>query len=33
LMLSCTAPWSAAGAMLHAPNLQPSAQPDEGKEA
>ena len=32
LMLSCTAPWSAAGAMLHAPNLQPSAQPDEGKE-
>ena len=27
------APWSSAGAVLSAPKLQPSAQPDEGKES
>lgn len=27
-----TLPWSAAGAMPNAPKLQPSAQPDDGKE-
>jgi hypothetical protein len=27
-----TSPWSAAGAVLNAPKLQPSAQPDDGKE-
>jgi hypothetical protein len=26
-------PWSAAGAVLNAPKLQPSAQPDDAKEA
>jgi hypothetical protein len=26
-------PWSAAGAALNAPKLQPSAQPDDGKES
>ena len=26
-------PWSAAGAELNAPNLQPSAQPDDAKES
>ena len=26
-------PWSAAGAVLNAPNLQPSAQPDDAKES
>lgn len=33
LMLPWAALWSAAGAMPNAPNLQPSAQPDEGKES
>jgi hypothetical protein len=33
LMLPWTAPWSAAGAVLNAPKLQPSAQPEEGKES
>jgi len=32
LMLPWTAPWSTAGAVLNAPKLQPSAQPDDGKE-
>jgi len=32
LMLPWTSPWSAAGAVLNAPKLQPSAQPDDGKE-
>jgi hypothetical protein len=26
-------PWSATGAVLNAPNLQPSAQPDDAKES
>ena len=32
LMLPWTAPWSAAGAVLNAPKLQPSAQPEDAKE-
>jgi hypothetical protein len=32
LMLSWTGPWSATGAMPNAPKLQPSAQPDDGKD-
>jgi hypothetical protein len=32
LMLPWTAPWSAAGAVLNAPKLQPSAQPEDTKE-
>jgi hypothetical protein len=32
LLPSWTSPWGAAGAVLNAPKLQPSAQPDDGKE-
>ncbi len=32
LMLSWSAPWTAAGTMPNAPKLQPSAQPDDAKK-
>ena len=32
LMMPWTVPWGTAGAMPNAPKLQPSAQPDDGKD-